>query len=185
MELLSQGLVRIVSRMKIICLFFTVLIFTAKISSAFAPALAALSGNGGEDLQGVDTWAGIRPLPAVVNPVGREASPDVISLRGEWEFVTQPKSVCRRYRHTKVPFAKVDENTPAQRHSSMDTPWSAARRITVPGAWEAQGVGEPGMGECWVPKWDHNAKPIRHKYIGDGWYRKTVPVPAAWKGRRV
>ena len=63
----------------------------------------------GEELQGVDTWAGIKPLPAVVNPVGREASPDVISLRGEWEFVTQPKAFCRRYRHTKTPFAKVDE----------------------------------------------------------------------------
>ena len=25
-------------------------------------------------LHGVDTWAGIRPLPAVVNPVGREVS---------------------------------------------------------------------------------------------------------------
>ncbi len=51
----------------------------------------ALASNGGE-LHGVDTWAGIRPLPAVVNPVGREASGDLISLRGEWDFIAQPSA---------------------------------------------------------------------------------------------
>ena len=136
-------------------------------------------------LHGVDTWAGIRPLPAVVNPVGREASPDVISLRGEWEFVTQPKSFCRRYRHTKVPFAKVDENTPAQRHSSMDTPWSAARRIMVPGAWEAQGVGEPGMSTPWDPLWDCSTKKLNHVYMGEGWYRKDIALPQEWRGKKI
>jgi hypothetical protein len=42
----------------------------------------------------------------------------------------------------------------------------------VPGAWQAQGVGEPsGI--------------LRHHYAGDAWYRRIVTVPAAWKGRRI
>ena len=139
----------------------------------------------GEELQGVDTWAGIKPLPAVVNPVGREASPYFISLRGEWEFVTQPKAFCRRYRHTKTPFAKVDEQTPAICRSRMDTPWSEARKIHVPGAWEAQGVGEPGMSIPWDPLWDSSPKKINHIYMGEGWYRKDVVLPSGWNGKKV
>ena len=139
----------------------------------------------GEELQGVDTWAGIKPLPAVVNPVGREASPYFISLRGEWEFVTQPKAFCRRYRHTKTPFAKVDEQTPAICRSRMDTPWTEARKIQVPGAWEAQGVGEPGMSIPWDPLWDSSPKKINHIYMGEGWYRKDVVLPSGWNGKKV
>ena len=139
----------------------------------------------GEELHGVDTWAGIKPLPAVVNPVGREASSDLISLRGEWEFLTQPKVFPRRYRHTKVPFAKVDENTPAARRSGADRPWSEARKINVPGAWEAQGVGEPGMSLPWDPLWDCSTKKLRHVYMGEGWYRKDVALPSDWSGKKV
>ena len=138
-----------------------------------------------EELHGVDTWAGIKPHPAVVNPVGRTASPDIISLRGEWDFVTQPKAFCRRYRHTKVPFAKVDEQTPVHRHSTMDTPWSKARKINVPGAWEAQGVGEPGMSIPWDPLWDSSPKKLNHIYMGEGWYRKDVVLPSNWAGKKI
>jgi len=151
------------------------------ITLAFAAALTCR----GEELHGVDTWAGIKPRPAVVNPVGREASPDLISLRGEWEFVTQPKAFPRRYRHTKVPFAKVDEQTPAWLCASADTPWSKARKINVPGAWEAQGVGEPGMSVTWDPLWDSSPKRIRHVYMGEGWYRKDVVLPRSWAGKKV
>jgi len=151
------------------------------IALAFAAALTCR----GEELHGVDTWAGIKPRPAVVNPVGREASPDLISLRGEWEFVTQPKAFPRRYRHTKVPFAKVDEQTPRVRRSSIDTPWSKARKINVPGAWEAQGVGEPGMSYTWDPLWDCSTKKLHHVYMGEGWYRRDVVVPADWSGKKV
>ena len=139
----------------------------------------------GEELHGVDTWAGIKPLPAVVNPVGREPSPYLVSLRGEWDFVEQPQAFVRRYRHTKVPFAKVDERTPASRCSGMDRPWSKARKIEVPGAWEAQGVGEPGMSVTWDPLWDCSPKKLNHVYMGEGWYRKDVALPADWAGRKV
>lgn len=44
--------------------------------------------------------------------------------------------------------------------------------IRVPGAWQAQGVGE--------------AKgTLRHDYAGVAWYRRTVEVPAAWRGQAV
>ena len=145
---------------------------------------AVLAGHG-EELHGVDTWAGIRPLPAVVNPVGREVSPYLISLRGEWEFVTQPKVFWRRYRHTKTPFAKYDERIPGQLKSSNDKDWSEGRMIHVPGAWEAQGVGEPGMSIPWDPLWDSSPKKLKHIYMGEGWYRKDVVLPSAWSGKKV
>src|SRR5215217_3025065 len=43
------------------------------------------------------------------------------------------------------------------------------RTIVVPGAWQAQGVGEP-------------QGTLRHDYAGPAWYRRTVAVPAAWRG---
>ena len=150
-----------------------------------AELLATVFPCRGEELQGVDTWAGIKPLPAVVNPVGRTSSPSLISLRGEWEFLTQPKVFPRRYRHTKVPFAKVDENTPISRRSSADRPWSEARKINVPGTWEAQGVGEPGMSITWDPLWDCSTKKLHHIYMGEGWYRKDVALPSDWTGKKI
>ena len=46
------------------------------------------------------------------------------------------------------------------------------RTIEVPGAWQAQGVGEPGG-------------TLRHDYAGVAWYRRTMAVPAGWKGKAV
>jgi hypothetical protein len=44
--------------------------------------------------------------------------------------------------------------------------------ITVPACWQAQGIGQPsGI--------------LRHHYAGVAWYRRTVTVPADWKGRRI
>ena len=44
-----------------------------------------------QSLEGDESWAGIRAHPAVVNPVGRAADdPDVLSLRGEWDFKASP-----------------------------------------------------------------------------------------------
>lgn len=44
--------------------------------------------------------------------------------------------------------------------------------ILVPGAWEAQGYGEA-------------TDKLKHHFIGKGWYKREVEVPAAWSGRRV
>jgi hypothetical protein len=52
------------------------------------------------------------------------------------------------------------------------TEGGTARSIQVPGAWQAQGVGEPsGI--------------LRNHYVGKAWYRRSVAIPGAWKGKTV
>jgi len=116
------------------------------------------------------TWGGRAAHPAVVNPPCPVEDGSVLSLRGEWEFKVQP---------AKAPY----RNGIWKQYYKGE--WPDARTIQVPGAWEVQGVGDPGMGEPWDCTWDHNAKPIRHKYRGDVLYRKSVTIPATWKDRRV
>lgn len=118
---------------------------------------------------GVDTWGGRPASPAVVNPVARSPLQSVLSLRGEWEFVTQGVAPLRH------PYW----------NAFYEKPWPGSRKLQVPGCWEAQGVGEPGMGLSWDCKWDHCAKPLRHVYMGDAWYRTEVMIPEAWRGQRV
>ncbi len=160
--------------------------FLFAVTLAFAGiAHVGVSSVMGAELHGVDTWAGIAPLPAVVNPVGGEGETDCISLRGEWQFLTQPKVFPRRYLHTKVPFAKVDEQTPESLLERANRPWSEARTILVPGAWEAQGVGEPGMSVPWDALWDSGPKRLHHIYMGEAWYRKDIVLPRDWKGKKI
>ena len=45
-------------------------------------------------------------------------------------------------------------------------------RLAVPGAWDAQGFGE-------------ETDKLRHQFIGTGWYRRVVDIPADWAGRRL
>ena len=116
------------------------------------------------------TWGGRKEHPAVVNPVLENESGSVLSLRGEWEFTVQSGG---------------RNNMSKSRHFYRIKLWPCAQTLRVPGCWEAQGVGKLGMSECWDFLGDQNAKPIRHKYMGNGWCRKTVTIPAAWKGKRV
>ena len=128
---------------------------------------------GGEPQPAADlplTWGGRTEHPAVVNPVMGNEPGSVVSLRGEWEF---------------TPFAGNLGRNGIWKPFYREKSWPGARPIQVPACWEAQGVGDLGMGDSWDQKGDHNAKPIRHKHMGNGWYRKTVAIPAAWKGRRV
>ena len=120
-------------------------------------------------VKGVDTWGGRRPLPALVNPVMRSPLQSVVSLRGEWEFVTQDKA----------PLRHPDWN------AFYAKPWPGSRKVQVPSCWEEQGVGTPGMGDSWDCKWDHCAKPLRHIYMGDAWYRRTNTIPETWGGQRI
>jgi hypothetical protein len=130
-------------------------------------AVAAEDPDG--SLSGVETWGGRPALPALVNPVVKSPLQSVLSLRGEWEFVTQDVAPLR-HPGWRAFYAK---------------PWPGARTIQVPGCWEAQGVGAPGMGDSWDCKWDHCAKPLRAVHKGDAWYRKAITIPEAWRGQRV
>ena len=114
------------------------------------------------------TWGGRLEHPAIVNPVLGDEQGSVLSLRGEWDFTTRSGSRNGVWKH----WYSMPE-------------WPDQRKIQVPGSWEAQGIGEPGMSARWDNGGDHNAKPIRHKHVSWCWYRKTVEIPAAWAGKRV
>lgn len=130
---------------------------------------AGPAGADGGWVEGLDTWGGRKAWPAVVNPVVRSPCQEALSLRGEWEFITQGVGPLR-HPGWRAFYAK---------------PWSGARTLQVPGCWEAQGIGTPGLGDSWDCKWDHCAKPLRAIYQGEAWYRKTVEIPKAWQGRRL
>ncbi|MBP5320289.1 MAG: hypothetical protein J6334_04820, partial [Kiritimatiellae bacterium] len=148
---------------------------TRSIRIGYTVILCAVSagGNwlwGGEPQPDRDVWGGIAPHSAVVNPVLEPEAGRVISLRGEWEFLRQPMGAPWRNGIWRQFYAES---------------WKPSHTLRVPGCWEAQGVGEPGMSESWDCKWDDNPKPIRHIYKGDGWYRKTVQIPDDWNGSRI
>ncbi|MDR0335787.1 MAG: hypothetical protein LBI18_01715 [Planctomycetaceae bacterium] len=105
---------------------------------------------------------------AVVNPVLRSTHQSVISLRSDWEFVTDPEKVGVKNEWMKP-----------------NTVWQNKRTINVPGNWETQGVGEPGMSTPWKIHWDQGPRLLRHIYIGSAWYRKNFQVPQEWKNKRI
>ena len=119
------------------------------------------------------TWGGREEHLAVVNPAvaAEEERGNVISLRGEWDFSAKQMK--------RAPFRT------GMWELYYKMKWWDVRKINVPGCWEAQGVGHPGMSDCWSAVWDSAPKPLRHKLVGDGWYRRTVEIPAAWAGKRI
>src|SRR5262245_9984702 len=56
----------------------------------------------------------------------------------------------------------------ASRWHSTDTSFS--KTIQVPGCWQAQGFGE-------------RSGILRNHYVGNAWYRRSILVPASWKGK--
>lgn len=132
-------------------------------------AVSAGASADEQELSGTDTWGWRKALPAVVNPALRAPAQQVISLRGEWEFVTQGVAPSR-HPEWRAFYAK---------------PWPGARKIHVPGCWEAQGVGVPGTSVTWDCKWDHGPRELRNVYMGEAWYRKTVEIPKTWQNKRI
>ncbi len=139
-----------------------------KFLSVIAACTLSASAEG-EWLSGADTWAGRKALPAVVNPAVASPLQSVLSLRGEWEFITHGSAPLRH------PFWQ----------SFYAQAWPDSRTLQVPGCWEAQGVGDPGPSATWDCKWDQSPRELRHVYMGDAWYRKRVDVPTAWQGKRI
>jgi hypothetical protein len=137
-----------------------------------------LSGQGATSPQNADTREprnypedapfGREASLAVVNPVLRSSHQSVISLRGDWEFVTDPEAVGIK-----------------NEWMNPNSVWQQKRTISVPGNWESQGVGEPGMSTPWKIHWDQAPRLLRHIYIGAAWYRKSIQVPEEWKNKRI
>lgn len=123
------------------------------------------------DAELTDHWGPCPALPAVVHAVTVSPLQQIISLGGEWDFVTDPR-LMGRHRMGKGP-------------GWNEPDWSGSRTITVPGCWEAQGVGEPGMSQPWDPPFDRIPRPIKHLYMGTARYRRSVDIPAEWQGKRI
>jgi hypothetical protein len=76
-----------------------------------------------------------------------------LDLNGTWQFELDAKDVGER--------------------EGWHVPGRALKSsIRVPGAWQAQGFGDPSGN-------------LRHHYTGKAWYKRTVAVPPDWNGRRV
>lgn len=124
-----------------------------------------------------DSWSGRPTHLAVVNPAVPADDGSVLSLRGEWEFA--------RFRHAlEARDLRYEKKTDFWGRESPV--WKNVRKITVPGCWEAQGVGKPGPGYGYNgKKKEPGTFDLRHVHFGNGFYRRTVTVPSAWKGKRV
>lgn len=114
-------------------------------------------------------WGKCKATPAVVNPAIVSPLQKIVSLRGDWDF--KPDSELGK-------FFKIGHLLPSEDY------WKDKLTVQVPGVWEAQGVGEPGMSETWDCTWDCNQRPINHKYMGGVVYRKHINVPQDWDGSR-
>jgi len=115
-------------------------------------------------------WGGRAPHPAVVNPACGYPDGTVVDLGGEWEFSSNAASADR---------------SQFFRRKQHEKNWKDARKIRVPGNWEAQGVGEAVQMQDRRTYDGYRELPLRHYFNGNGWYRRTVRIPAAWKGGRI
>jgi hypothetical protein len=102
-------------------------------------------------------WAGALALAAMLLAPFAAAA-DTIDLSGTWKFSTD-----RSERGLADGW---------QQPTLDDSQW---RDITVPGAWEAQGITEPN------PNWP--SKEENDGYNGYAWYRRHVTLPDDWTGQ--
>lgn len=133
--------------------------------------IAAAISNTRLFAEDVDHW-GTRPAtPAVVHSVAVSPFQEIVSLRGEWDFVTDPR-LMGRHRMGKGP-------------GWNEPDWTGVRKIEVPGCWEAQSVGERGMSCDWGLPFDCIPRPLNHVYMGTARYRRAVDIPSGWSGKRI
>jgi Glycosyl hydrolases family 2, sugar binding domain/Glycosyl hydrolases family 2/Glycosyl hydrolases family 2, TIM barrel domain len=105
-----------------------------------------------------------QPTPTIVNPVFRSKIRSFLSLDGEWRFAFDPSGIGEKERW----YATV-------------APYS--RTIQVPGPWEAQGAGQPGLSH--PTHIEGYPIPPRNEYVGDAWYQKEFLVPSGWNGKHI
>ena len=146
--------------------------------------LSGLAAAASDDLTGIEMWGGRKAHPAVVNAVtALKDDPYVLSLRGTWDVVITPSGNRRN-----TPWSNVFKGKGSFWEGKPQ--WGGkifpAYKLQVPGCWESQLPGETvTTGRTWFCRWDASPLAIRGYHSGDGWYRRTVTVPAEWKGRRV
>jgi beta-galactosidase len=115
----------------------------------------------------------------------REASPAVIhaavcsdlrgmlSLDGAWQFAVDPEL-----------------QGESQGWHLPNTAMPSQREIQVPGCWEAQGVGPPGLSHPKLKEifdagpWPANVQ-LRSAYRGASWYKREFTVPENWRNKQI
>ena len=101
----------------------------------------------------------------------KEQSVNFMTLNGVWKFNWVANADAR-----PTDFWKADFN---------DKAWD---NMSVPGIWELNGYGDPQYVNCPYP-WENQFKnnppfvPVENNHVGS--YRKTITVPASWKGKDI
>ena len=100
-----------------------------------------------------------------------EASVRYQTLNGQWDFFWQPDADQMLDGFYRPGYSTVG--------------WKS---IPVPGCWELNGFGDPiYVGGGFI--WDHRAEsnppfvPLKENHVG--YYRRSVNIPAAWKGQQI
>ena len=101
----------------------------------------------------------------------KEKSERFLSLEGKWKFN----------------FAQNHDQAPADFYSLKydDSQWAD---FPVPGLFEINGYGDKiysNTGYAWKTQFENNPPYVEERNNYTGSYRKTVEVPAAWKGQRI
>ena len=101
----------------------------------------------------------------------RESSAYYMSLNGQWKF-----NWVRHADARPTGFWRADYN---------DRAWG---EMPVPGVWEMNGYGDPqyvNIGYPWREQYQNNPPqvPTEENHVGS--YRRTVTVPASWKGKDI
>lgn len=98
-------------------------------------------------------------------------SSNYLSLEGDWKFNW---------------VANADERpTDFYQPAFNDASWA---KMSVPGCWEVNGYGDPvylNVGFAWRGHFKDNPPqvPVKDNHVGS--YRRTITLPATWKGRQV
>ena len=101
----------------------------------------------------------------------REDSENYMTLNGQWKFKWVRHSWQRPSGFWETGFD--------------DTDWDM---IPVPGIWELNGYGDPiylNIGYAWRGNYDNNPPYVPEEENHVGSYRKTVTIPAEWKGKEI
>ena len=138
------------------------------LKKSFLTIVVLLSAVGMPSMAGGATAAGQprEATPAVVNPALRSELRQTMSLDGQWEFATDPQQLGDS-KHWYRP----------------DVSLPNARSIQVPNTWRAQGVG--GEDASVPTRSALRDRPLRGSYVGTGWYKKRVTIPADWRGKEL
>lgn len=107
--------------------------------------------------------------PAVVNPVFRADIRPWLSLDGKWDLTLDPNDDGLREKWFVPDFSRPKN--------------SSLHLVDVPGTWEANGIGKPGMSHATAREFARI--PLHNEYVGAGWYRKTIAIPRGFEGKRV